>query len=250
MLIYKNEPKIKSNPFRVKRVNKYYAFKNDARRKSFRSIDSFLKVVYILAFIAFIVSVTAVVVGLAILLISFALVFGFFMPIEDNFGFNMMVFSFKAIPYTVIIYLVVYLLRFIVEWIFLLVERGELKKDKEANKNYLDISSVVIKTKLVSMIVMVITVVVLFAMSKIINNDVQTWQFAFFAIPIVALIIYKIYATKAFDRVQPQARVIAEERNEKLGQIKTKKSENREQAKMLKEANFPQEQKPDEAKPT
>ena len=200
----------KFKAFRGKDAYKYLIFKNDARRKSFHSMDSLLKIIYRLTFLAFIASVVGIAVGLMIWILSYVILLGFTIPLSENPGIVTVVFCFLVIPYTVIIYFVVYLLKFIIEWLFILNESRELKKKPEENKNHIVLAGAIKKTKLVGLLTLVVAGVVLFVLAEVFGSGAQldSWHYVLFAVILVAFIVNKVFSTRTYLKIQPEISAI------------------------------------------
>lgn len=201
--------------FLGKDANKYYVFKNDARRKSFHSIDSILKVIYWLAFLAFCVSMAAIGVGIALWILSYVFIIGFTVVIEENIGYKIMLFGWKVLPYALIVFVVVYLIKFVLEWLFILREMHELQKDKNTNSAYIGVGKAVQKAKLFGLIVFAISAVILYILSLVLNTEGTTFE-AWHGILLIALlvlyIVNKVYSARQFLKVQGHISIISEER--------------------------------------
>ncbi|MCL2570357.1 MAG: hypothetical protein FWE16_04080 [Firmicutes bacterium] len=207
--------------FMGKDANKFYVFKNDKRRKTFKSVDTILKIIYRLALAVFFVMLALIAVGLAIFILSFVFIVGFTIPIAENPGVRLMEWSFGIMPIALIVFFGVYLLKFILEYIFLGTEIRELRKDSQTNKNYIDVGRAVIKSKLFGLLTMVVVVGILVAIGLIVGTDdgnIEGWHFALLGLVIVALIVNKIISTRIFLRVRPQISEIKGERNPQLQQ--------------------------------
>ena len=215
----------KFKAFRGKDAYKYYIFKNDARRKSFRSIDTILKIIYRLAFLAFFISMAGIAAGFAIWIMSYVLIIGFATKIEDNAGYKMMKFCFQVIPIVVIIYVVVYLLKFIVEWLYILNESRELNKKKEENKNYIVLAGAIKKVKVMGLVTLLIAGGVLYTMSLILgSNTFEGWHVVLIGVLLLAFIVNKIFSTRTFLKIQPEIAAIEQERADLKQEKKEQKS--------------------------
>jgi len=203
-----------------KDANKFYAFKNEERGKSFKRTDGLLKVVYRLALTAFLLSLILISVGLGIFILSFVFVIGFTIPLAENPGVRLMEWSFQFVPILLIIYAVVYLLKFILEYLFLFAEMRELRKTSQtdkANQKFIDVGRAVIKSKVIALFAIFTTVAVLVLVGLSMCGEesyFESWYIALFAIIVIALIVNKVMSTKIFLRVQPQINEIRKERGE------------------------------------
>jgi len=215
----KNNKKPKKHVFRALRgkdANKFYVFKDEGRRKRFSTIDKILKAIYTIAFFVFIISLWLVALGFMLFIISFVLIFGFFMDMADNPGIRLMNWSFQFLPWALGIFVVVYLLKFILEYVFLLREMKSHKKDREENKKYIDVGRAVMRSKLFGLLALIVAIVVLGVVSYFIvevGDDLDFLHFILLGIVVLVFIIDKVVSTRLFLRVQSQIEEIKVERS-------------------------------------
>lgn len=204
--------KSKLRALRGKDANKYYVFKDEKRRRSFLAIDKFLKIIYSLALFAFVIAMSIVAIGLAIFVMSYVLIIGFF--IENNPGTAMMNFAIGWLPIILIIFIIAFVLKFIIEYAFLLGEMRSHRKSPEENKRYIDVGRAVLKSKIIALLAVIIAVGILLAIHYMMGDDgLEGWQIAAIGIIVIVYILNKIVSTKIFLRVQPQIKEIQEERS-------------------------------------
>jgi len=199
----------------------YFMFKNEARRKSLKAANSILKIFYILAMIAVFVGISLIVGGFVVWLLGIIFTLGFVFvsnPGWTNSCWGFMGKAALAAAIAIPALAAVLIIKFIVEWLCILKEAHDLKKDPQNNQKYIDVSAAVKKVKLFGLIATLIALGVLCAFAYLINaqalDDSQKWIYAVFAgIALIAGIANKVYSTKRFREVQPQIEAIIFDRN-------------------------------------
>ena len=195
--------------FRGKNANKFYMFRNEKRRKSFHTLDVVLRIIYWLSFAAFIVSIALFAIGLMIWLVCLIFTLGL---VDDVLpGYKLMTGAAVAMLVTLVIYAAVYLIKFVLEWIFILSESAELKKKPEENRDYLAVAGAVKRVKVFGLIMMAAFLTAVGVIAAILTGEDGTFDAAStvcLVVAIAALIANKIYSTKQFLKVQPQIAAI------------------------------------------
>ncbi|GHV00934.1 hypothetical protein FACS1894211_09590 [Clostridia bacterium] len=206
---------------RGKGANMYYMFKSDARRHSLQASNSILKIFWVLAVIALIAGVALFAGSLALWFLVLIL-FSWWLPQAlDSWMPDLMDFAGKMTLVALIalaVFAVVYLIKFAIEWIAVLHECHELKKDGAANKIYLDISGAVKIVKLCNLAAFILVAGLMTALSFMIKGNGadqdSTLSVIFVVVTIVVLIANKIVSVKQFQRVQPQIDTVKAARGE------------------------------------
>lgn len=195
------------NSMRGKNAYKYFMFKNPDRRKSLKRANTTLNVFSVLASIAF---------GLGVAMFAFGavawfMVFIFTLGLSTKTNWLGPYFSFAAIYLliTAIIFLIVLIIKFVVEWGFILRETRELKQEPEENENYLAVASAVKKVKLMNFLMLILISGLLIAVAAILigsglNTGTQTNALLIVALVVIilALILNKVYSYKKFSKIQ------------------------------------------------
>ena len=209
-----------------KRAHMIYMFKSPDRRRTLFKVNSVMRFFYSIALAAAILAVAAALGAFVLWLISiiFATVFTFGL-IWLNSGFSdylesLLTFAGKSAafaPYAFIAFAVVYLVKFIIEWLFILHESHELKGDRENNRNYIAVAGAVKRVKLFGLFMTLTAVGMLVAVSYLLSggeveNSQKVTVIIFFAVVLIALLANRIFSVRQFRKVYPNVTAIQAER--------------------------------------
>lgn len=198
--------------FRNKNTERYFMFKNKARRQSFRTLDLISGVFYIIAQLALTVCIVILMFNI------FYVMLFFFLVTPESLIISRINTLFQIIFYVAVVFSVFYGVKFVFEWILIRRETAELKQNPEENKNYLAVSRVVKKAKLLSLA----SAILFFSAVSImylLPNDIYSSSAIYWLLllpPLAALIVSRIITQREFLRLsQPIKEIIEAEKIKK-----------------------------------
>jgi len=196
----------------------YYMFRNEKRMNRLQASNTVLRVFWVLSIIALIVGIVLFAGALALWFVVFILLA--WTPTGREWMNGLLSFVSKtgtAVLIVLGIFAVVWVIRFVTEWLAVLSETRELKENEQQNRPFLDIAAAVKRVKLCNLIAFAVTIGLAFAMAAIAgklgadgNGGAVAVVFGIVAIGV--LIAKKIYAKKQFSKVRPQIAFLHNER--------------------------------------
>ena len=214
----------------------YYMFKDEKRRDRLRTSNITLRVFWIMSIVS--VIVCGVLWGGAFAAWLLATILFAWTSGYASFNYSVwdfMKYTLWAMLGAIILFAVIYVVRFIIEWIAVLAESRELKKQPEENRIYLDIARIVKRAKIANLIAFAIVVAAVIAVSSIVQgtnaDQDKTVAIILIASALAMFIACKIFAAVQFKRVKPQLT----ERKAYYAEIDRQKKALEQQNKELKE---------------
>lgn len=200
------------------KANKFFAFKNDARRHTFQTADRIFGLFYFAASALFFVSAAILLFSLSVMLFGAIITLGLILLVPEDKRFvyskQFLSLSLSVLPYAIVIFVAAYAARYIFEWVFLLRETAELNRDPEENKNYLVVGKAVRKVKLAGLLATTVFVSVAGALIVISGTEAgnDTAAIMLIIIALVSLIAKRIIVSKAYAKIEPNILEIIRER--------------------------------------
>ena len=211
-------------------------FKDEKRRDRLRSSNITLRILWVLSIVA--VIGCGLLWGGAFAAWLFATILFAWTPGYASFHYGVwdfMKYTLWAMLGAVILFAVVYVVRFIIEWIAVLAEDRELKKQPEENRIYIDIARIVKRAKIANLIAFAVVVAAVIAVSSFMQgteaDQDNTVAIILVASGLAMFIACKIFAAVQFKKVKPQLAA----RKEYYAEIDRQKKALEQQNKELKE---------------
>jgi len=199
-------------------IDTYYMFKNQKRRAQFRSINRFLNFFSVLATIAFVIAMVAFGLVIGTWLFLFIITFGLVNIFANGGDFMNLVMLMGLIG--LIAFGVIFILKFVLQWGYIMAESRDLNKNPENNQTHIKVARAIRKIKIGNLITLLIFIVLAVLIYLVyqesgVSSDNNTNLILLGAAALIAIIGNKIFAGRQYKSVEPEVKEIRKQWRQK-----------------------------------